>query len=249
MGLMLIPRVLSRCSSPSAQKEHFRQLLIAGGELSAVIYNSPVYGFETKAELFFQLQEEFPALVGFEEFGGAKALSYAAEFITSGGGGLTLMAGVDTQVYHDFVNCGATGAITGVGNALPKEVLRCMVMGDIAWRGNWFFLIEGHCPEVRRAMIEELTAFTWAVRQALYAAAITGRDCEEIDHVEVFADPEEGVTADSQNFVLCLGKAYDRSPCGTGTSAKLACLAAEGSLAEGEIYRQAGILGTLPNQP
>jgi 4-hydroxy-tetrahydrodipicolinate synthase len=135
-GLMVIPRVLSRGSAPAAQKEHFRQILIAGGDLPAVIYNSPVYGFETKADLFFALHEEFPSLIGFKEFGGARALSYAAEFITSGSDELTLMAGVDTQVYHGFVNCGATGAITGVGNALPKEVLRFLELCRAAAKGD-----------------------------------------------------------------------------------------------------------------
>lgn len=135
-GLMVIPRVLSRGSSPAAQKDHFRAILKAGGDLPAVIYNSPYYGFETKADLFFALNAEFPSLVGFKEFGGAKSLSYAAEFITSVGEELTLMAGVDTQVYHGFVNCGATGAITGVGNALPTEILRYIELCKAAANGD-----------------------------------------------------------------------------------------------------------------
>ncbi|MFK7850111.1 MAG: dihydrodipicolinate synthase family protein [Akkermansiaceae bacterium] len=135
-GLMVIPRVLSRGSSAAAQKEHFRAILKAGGDLPAVIYNSPYYGFETKADLFFALRDEFPSLIGFKEFGGAKSLSYAAEFITSGDENLTLMAGVDTQVYHGFVNCGATGAITGVGNALPTEILRYVELCKAAVRGD-----------------------------------------------------------------------------------------------------------------
>lgn len=118
------------------------------------------------------------------------------------------------------------------------------VTGDVAWGGNWFFLIEGQGPPVRQSAIEELTAFTWAVRQALDASDLRGDDGGLIDHVEVFAKPQPGVEADSQNFVMCPGKAYDRSPCGTGTSAKLACLAADGKLAEGAVFRQAGILGT-----
>lgn len=150
-GLMVIPRVLSRGSSPTAQKEHFRQILIAGGDLPAVIYNSPVYGFETKADLFFALRNEFPSLIGFKEFGGAKALSYAAEFITSGSDELTLMAGVDTQVYHGFVNCGAKGAITGVGNALPKEVLRFLELCRAAASGD---------PQARRWALELSEALT-----------------------------------------------------------------------------------------
>lgn len=135
-GLMVIPRVLSRGASAAAQREHFRAVLTAGGDLPAVIYNSPYYGFETKADLFFALRAEFPSLIGFKEFGGATSLSYAAEFITSGDESLTLMAGVDTQVYHGFVNCGATGAITGVGNALPTEILRFVALCEQAAKGD-----------------------------------------------------------------------------------------------------------------
>ncbi|MEZ6135633.1 MAG: dihydrodipicolinate synthase family protein [Pirellulaceae bacterium] len=120
-GLMVIPRVLSRGTSPAAQRDHFAQILQAGGNLPAVIYNSPYYGFETKADLFFDLRRDHKNLVGFKEFGGAESLSYAAEHITSGDDSLTLMVGVDTQVFHGFVRCGAGGAITGVGNALPRR--------------------------------------------------------------------------------------------------------------------------------
>lgn len=123
-GLMVIPRVLSRGTSAAAQHAHFSAVLEAGGDLPAVIYNSPYYGFETKADLFFQLRNKYPHLIGFKEFGGAASLSYAAEHITSGDPNLSLLVGVDTQVYHGFLHCGAVGAITGVGNALPKEVLR-----------------------------------------------------------------------------------------------------------------------------
>ena len=135
-GLMVIPRVLSRGSSPDAQRQHFADILEAAGDLPAVIYNSPYYGFETRAELFFALREEFPNLIGFKEFGGADSLSYAAEHITSGDPDLTLMVGVDTQVVHGFVRCGAGGAITGVGNALPKEVLRLMELCQRAAEGD-----------------------------------------------------------------------------------------------------------------
>jgi 4-hydroxy-tetrahydrodipicolinate synthase len=135
-GLMVIPRVLSRGSSNAAQRHHFAGILKAADGLPAVIYNSPYYGFETKADLFFNLRAEFSNLVGFKEFGGAKSLSYAAEFITSVGEELTLMAGVDTQVYHGFVNCGATGAITGVGNALPTEILRYIELCKAASKGD-----------------------------------------------------------------------------------------------------------------
>ena len=135
-GLMLIPRVLSRGTSPAAQKAHFARCLEAADGLPAIIYNSPYYGFETKADLFFALRAEHPNLVGFKEFGGAASLSYAAENITSGDAGLTLMVGVDTQVGHGFINCGATGAITGVGNVLPREVLHLVSLCEEAAAGN-----------------------------------------------------------------------------------------------------------------
>ena len=135
-GLMVIPRVLSRGISPAAQYNHFKAILDAAPDLPAVIYNSSYYGYETKADLFFKLHGEHPNLVGFKEFGGAQSLSHAAEMITSGNPDLTLMVGVDTQVFHGFVNCGAGGAITGVGNALPKEVLRLVELCEQAAAGD-----------------------------------------------------------------------------------------------------------------
>ncbi len=135
-GLMVIPRVLSRGTSPAAQRHHFAGILAAAGDLPAVIYNSPYYGFETKADLFFSLREEFPSLVGFKEFGGAASLSYAAEHITSGNPDLTLMVGVDTQVFHGYIHCGAKGAITGIGNALPGPVLRMVELCEKAQTGD-----------------------------------------------------------------------------------------------------------------
>lgn len=135
-GLMVIPRLLSRGTSPAAQRAHFAGVLKAGGDLPAVIYNSPYYGFETRADLFFDLRREHSNLVGFKEFGGATSLTYAAEHITSGDPSLSLMVGVDTQVVHGFVRCGAVGAITGVGNALPQPVLRLIELCELAARGD-----------------------------------------------------------------------------------------------------------------
>jgi len=135
-GLMVIPRVLSRGSSEAAQRQHFIAVLEAAGGLPAVIYNSPYYGFETKADLFFELRDTNKSLVGFKEFGGAASLTYAAENITAKDPSLTLMVGVDTQVVHGYVNCGAKGAITGVGNALPVEVLRLIDLSRTAAAGD-----------------------------------------------------------------------------------------------------------------
>ncbi|MDR0208999.1 MAG: 4-hydroxyproline epimerase [Pseudomonas putida] len=115
------------------------------------------------------------------------------------------------------------------------------VRGDIAWGGNWFFLVSDHGQVLELGNVEALTAYTWAILQALEANGIFGEDGGVIDHVELFAaDPQ----ADSRNFVMCPGKAYDRSPCGTGTSAKLACLAADGKLAPGQTWVQASITGS-----
>jgi len=144
-GLMVIPRVLSRGTSPAAQRAHFAAVLEAAPDLPAVIYNSPYYGFETRADLFFELRGAHPNLVGFKEFGGAASLSYAAENITSGDPDLTLMVGVDTQVFHGYVNCGAQGAITGVGNALPGPVLRLVTLCRRAAGGD---------PQARRLALE-----------------------------------------------------------------------------------------------
>lgn len=115
------------------------------------------------------------------------------------------------------------------------------VYGDIAWGGNWFFLVADHGQRLDLNNVEALTAYTWALLQALEAQGIHGEGGALIDHVELFADDAQ---AHSRNFVMCPGKAYDRSPCGTGTSAKLACLAADGKLAAGENWVQASITGS-----
>jgi len=118
------------------------------------------------------------------------------------------------------------------------------VTGDVAWGGNWFFLTSGAPALLTLENRETLTEYTWAIRQALRDRGITAAEGQEIDHVEVFTEAE-GSGAGSRNFVLCPGKAYDRSPCGTGTSAKMACLAADGTLSPGALWRQEGILGTV----
>jgi 4-hydroxyproline epimerase len=115
------------------------------------------------------------------------------------------------------------------------------VVGDIAWGGNWFFLVSDHGQALQMSNVDALTDYTWAMLKALEAQGIYGEDGALIDHIELFADDTE---ADSRNFVMCPGKAYDRSPCGTGTSAKLACLAADGKLGPGEPWVQASITGS-----
>ncbi len=119
-----------------------------------------------------------------------------------------------------------------------------VVRGDVAWGGNWFFLIEEHPFTLTLDHEEQLTTFAWQVRQALAASGVTGADGAEIDHIELFTAAHNPVNH-SRNFVLCPGKVYDRSPCGTGTSAKMACLAAAGKLAPGQVWRQEGILDSV----
>ena len=135
-GLMVIPRVLSRGSSAIAQRHHFKAVLAAAPDLPAVIYNSPYYGYETKADLFFALRAEHPNLIGFKEFGGPRAMTYAAEHITSADDDVILMAGVDTGVYHGYVKCGASGTITGIGNVIPNEILHFVSLAKAAASGD-----------------------------------------------------------------------------------------------------------------
>jgi 4-hydroxyproline epimerase len=117
------------------------------------------------------------------------------------------------------------------------------VTGDVAWGGNWFFLTD-HPLDISLANIERLTDFTSRVRQELGRQGITGAEGSEIDHIELTGPPKDAANQ-GRNFVLCPGKAYDRSPCGTGTSAKLACLYADGKLKPGEVWRQESIVGSV----
>jgi 1-pyrroline-4-hydroxy-2-carboxylate deaminase len=135
-GLMVIPRLLSRGTVPAAQAAHFKAVLSAAPDLPAVIYNSPYYGYSTKADLFFRIRAEHPNLVGFKEFGGFADLSYAAEAITGADPSLRLMIGVDTAVYHGYLNCNADGAITGIGNVFPREVLHLTRLCKAAVAGD-----------------------------------------------------------------------------------------------------------------
>lgn len=160
---------------------------------------------------------------------------------------------IETPVGVVSATLHASGKVT-VEN-VPSYRYRCCVAvsvpgygrvtGDVAWGGNWFYLVEDHGRVLSLAQTDALTEFTWAVRNALSAEGVTGADGAEIDHIELFGPPAPGYNADSTNFVLCPGKTYDRSPCGTGTSAKLACLHAGGKLKEGEVWRQRGILGGI----
>lgn len=128
----------------------------------------------------------------------------------------------------------------GVAVTLPTGQV---VTGDIAWGGNWFFLCADHGQAVRPDRVGPLTDYAAALAEALHAQGHRGAGGAAIDHIELFA--EDDASADSRSFVLCPGRQYDRSPCGTGTSAKLACLAAAGKLAPGQVWRQASVIGSV----
>jgi 4-hydroxyproline epimerase len=150
--------------------------------------------------------------------------------VTVAGNGEITIANVDAYRYRAHV---------------PVEVPgHGVVRGDVAWGGNWFFLVEEHPFTLLLDRVDTLTDFAWRIRQALHANGIRGAHGAEIDHIELYSaahDPRN----QSRNFVLCPGKAYDRSPCGTGTSAKLSCLATDGKLQPGQPWRQEGILGSV----
>jgi len=154
--------------------------------------------------------------------------------------------GVVTATLHD----NARVTVTNVpcyrsAAAVQVQVEGYGVMhGDIAWGGNWFFLVNDHQQQINASNIAELTHCAWAVRHALEKQGITGADGGVIDHIELFGPPSSAA-ADSRNFVLCPGGAYDRSPCGTGTSAKLACLQASGTLQPGQVWRQESVIGSI----
>ena len=125
---------------------------------------------------------------------------------------------------------------------IPVTVDGKTVHGDVAWGGNWFFLCHDHGLDVSMQNLEALTDFSWCIREQLTANGITGANGAEIDHIELFASTPD---ADSKSFVLCPGKAYDRSPCGTGTCAKLACLYADGKLQVGQTWKQQSVIGSI----
>jgi dihydrodipicolinate synthase/N-acetylneuraminate lyase len=183
-GLMVIPRVLSRATSIPAQRAHFKAILAAAPDLAAVIYNSPHYGFATRADLFFDLRADHPNLIGFKEFGGPEPMSYAAEFITSRDDNVTLMVGVDTTVVHGFVNAGATGAITGIGGVLPVEVLNLVRLAKAAAKGD--VMARQRAQELEQALAV-LSQFDVGVDLVLffkYLLVLNGDDTYKLHFIE-----------------------------------------------------------------
>lgn len=204
-GLMVIPRVLSRGTSVAAQRAHFEDILSAASDLPAVIYNSPYYGFETKAELFFDLRKRHPNLVGFKEFGGAASLRYAAEHIIGQDPDVTLMVGVDTQVVHGYVNCGAVGTITGIGNALPKEVLHLVDLCTKAAGGD--ALARQQALELEAAL-GVLSSFDEGVDLVLYYKHLM--TLEGHAAYELHFNPRDTLSASQKHYVQTQHQLFKR---------------------------------------
>ena len=184
-------------------------------------------------------------MCGHGAIGLAVALGYPGR-ITHGVHRLETPVGPVTIMLEDAAHVSIDNVVSRravKGAVVDVPGLRSYV-GDVAWGGNWFFLVEDHGEDLSLNNVERLTEVTRRIRRALDDAGLRGDDGGEIDHIELFGPPT-AQAAHSKNFVLCPGLAYDRSPCGTGTSAKLACLAADGKLLEGEIWRQESIVGGI----
>ncbi|MCP3102142.1 proline racemase family protein [Myxococcus sp. K15C18031901] len=203
----------------------------------------PVHPSSVAGVIFFN-NVGYLGMCGHGTIGVVKTLEYLGR-IGPGGHALETPVGVVKATLHpdgrvSIANVPSYRLAHDVAVSVPGHG---EVRGDIAWGGNWFFLSRARHVALELANIPALTAYTSAIKQALSDQHITGADGAEVDHVELYA-PSGSPGANARNFVLCPGLAYDRSPCGTGTSAKLACLAAEGALAEGATWVQESIIGS-----
>lgn len=240
--------LLERLSRLRATHDVYRRAVLCEPRGSDVLVGAllvePVDPTSAAGVIFFN-NAGYLGMCGHGTIGVAATLSYLGQI---GLGEHTF----ETPVGNVTVSLAESGEVT-IGNVtayrhrarVPVEVTgHGTLHGDVAWGGNWFYLIEEHPFELLLDRVDELTDFTWKIRQSLKEQGITGADGAEIDHIELFGPPENPVNH-SRNFVLCPGKAYDRSPCGTGTSAKMACLIADGKLKPGQPWRQEGILGSV----
>jgi 4-hydroxyproline epimerase len=202
---------------------------------------SPVDPRHTAGVIFFN-NTGYLGMCGHGTIGLVASLAYLGR-ILPGEHAIETPVGTVTTTLHDDGSVSVRNVPAyRLHHQLPVDVPGYgRVVGDVAWGGNWFFLVADHGQRVASDNLEALTAYTCAIQQALKDQGIRGDNGGEIDHIELFADDAQ---ADSRNFVLCPGKAYDRSPCGTGTSAKVACLAADGKLQPGQVWRQASIIGS-----
>ncbi|MDN3452324.1 MULTISPECIES: proline racemase family protein [unclassified Psychrobacter] len=228
--------------------DHLRQSIILeprGNEVLVGALLLPATNPDATAGVIFFNNTGYLGMCGHGTIGVIASLAYQQK-ISAGEHWLETSVGLVKATLHDDGSC----SVQNVPSYRYKKQVAVqvpnvgLIRGDIAWGGNWFFLVSDHGQDIHASNVKPLTHICLQIKQALIAANITGEDGGEIDHIELFADSDDA-QADSKNFVLCPGGAYDRSPCGTGTSAKLACLAADNRLAPEQPWQQQGVVGSV----
>lgn len=228
--------------------DHLRQSIILEPRGNDVLVGAllfPATNPKAVASVIFFNNAGYLGMCGHGTIGVIVSLAYQQK-ITAGIHWLETPVGLVQAVLHEDGSCSVQNVPSyrykkQVAVTVPELGL---IHGDIAWGGNWFFLVSDHGQDIQADNVKQLTQVTMQIKQALVTANITGENGCEIDHIELFADSKDD-RINSKNFVLCPGAAYDRSPCGTGTSAKLACLAADNKLATGQLWRQQGVVGSV----
>ena len=228
--------------------DHLRQSIILEPRGNDVLVGAllfPATNPKATASVIFFNNAGYLGMCGHGTIGVIVSLAYQQK-ITAGTHWLETPVGLVQAVLHEDGSCSVQNVPSyrykkQVAVTVPELGL---IHGDIAWGGNWFFLVSEHGQDIQADNVKQLTQVTMQIKQALVTANITGENGCEIDHIELFADSKDD-NINSKNFVLCPGAAYDRSPCGTGTSAKLACLAADNKLATGQLWRQQGVVGSV----
>ena len=228
--------------------DHLRQSIILEPRGNDVLVGAlllPASNPKATAGIIFFNNTGYLGMCGHGTIGVIISLAYQQK-ISAGVHWLETPVGLVKATLHDDNSC----SVQNVPSYRHKKQVEIhvpelgLIRGDIAWGGNWFFLVSEHGQDIQASNVKQLTQVTMQIKQALVAANITGENNSEIDHIELFADSDD-TQVDSKNFVLCPGSAYDRSPCGTGTSAKLACLAADNKLAPEQLWQQQGVVGSV----
>ena len=235
--------IAERCDRFKKQFDQFRSAVVnepRGSDVYVGALLVPPVNRDSAAAVIFFNNVGYLGMCGHGTIGVVTTLAHLGR-IKPGLHRIETPVGTVTAQLHDD---GSVSVTNVPSYRLAKAVPVDGITGDIAWGGNWFFLVNEPHDDLDLANVDRLTDLTWSIRRALERNGITGASGAVIDHVELFGPPRRK-DADSRNFVLCPGKAYDRSPCGTGTSAKLACLFADGKLREGEVWRQESIVGSL----
>ena len=228
--------------------DHLRQSIILEPRGNDVLVGAlllPASNPKATAGIIFFNNAGYLGMCGHGTIGVIVSLAYQQK-ISAGVHWLETPVGLVKATLHDDNSC----SVQNVPSYRHKKQVEIhvpqlgLIRGDIAWGGNWFFLVSEHGQDIQASNVKQLTQVTMQIKQALLNANITGDNGEEIDHIELFADSDD-TQVDSKNFVLCPGSAYDRSPCGTGTSAKLACLSADNKLAPEQLWQQQSVVGSV----